>query len=358
MKQSSTQEFINKSIERFGNFLDYSLVDYKTSTTLVKLICPIHGVFEQKPNTHLNSKTPCSKCSQNIITNEAFIQKAKLLHNNNFEYTLCNYISYKSPIRIICKEHGEFTTLPPYHLESKSGGCQKCSYFKITNTEQFISKSQKIHNYKYDYSLTNYIRNNKKVTIICPIHNEFEQIPSNHYKYGCLKCSGKFLKPQEEFIQECRIAHHNKYDYSLTIYKGMFKQITIICPQHGYYHQLATNHLHGQKGCPKCSKRISKNEILWLNSLNIPNDKSHRNVYINIDSKKYYVDGFDPLTKTIYEYNGDYWHGNLSLYNPNDIHPEAKVSYIELWKKTCAKKVAFENAGYKVISIWESEFIK
>ena len=61
MRKKTKDEFIEKSIKIHGYKYDYSLVDYKNSTIKVKIICPIHGIFEQVPNNHL-SNCGCKKC--------------------------------------------------------------------------------------------------------------------------------------------------------------------------------------------------------------------------------------------------------------------------------------------------------
>ena len=59
---------------------------------------------------------------------------------------------------------------------------------RLTNKE-FIEKSNKIHNYKYDYSKVKYISVKEKVCIICHIHGEFWQTPDKHFqKQGCKIC--------------------------------------------------------------------------------------------------------------------------------------------------------------------------
>ena len=354
----ASEEFIGKSIAKFGKVLDYSLVNYRNSKTPVRLICPIHGAFEQKPNTHLNAKLPCPKCSCGVMSTGQFIEKSKIKYGDRFDYSKVNYISYYEKIEVICKEHGPFLVLSPDHFRGCSGGCPKCSITKLLTTEEFIERSMRIHGHKYNYSKVNYINQTKKIIIICPEHGEFEQLPNNHYHYGCLKCSGNYLKSNEEFILECKIAHKNKFDYSKTQYSGMFQKIIVICSEHGEFNTLATNHLHGKRGCPKCSKRISKNEILWLDGLGIPNDKKHRNVFIKIDKKKYFVDGFDPKSNTIYEFDGDYWHGNPAIYDQNNINPEAGLTFGALYKRTLRKQSHLKSAGYNFVSIWESDFVK
>lgn len=54
MKKLTTEEFIEKSKAIHDNKYDYSLVEYINSQTKIKIICPKHGEFEQKPNNHLN----------------------------------------------------------------------------------------------------------------------------------------------------------------------------------------------------------------------------------------------------------------------------------------------------------------
>lgn len=295
-----------------------------------------------------------------IITTEQFIEKAKFVHKDTFDYSKCNYIRYHVKVEIICKIHGSFFTFPATHTNgTKWGGCALCAKnCKYTN-EDFIIKSKSIHGEKYDYSLVEYTSNIKYVKIICPIHGIFEQTPSNHYNYGCLACGGCKQKTVEQFIIDANIIHQGKYDYTQSEYLTSHTKIKIICKDHGEFWQTPSNHIHfGGRGCPKCSKRISKNEVLWLDSLNLPNDKSHRNVYIKTTDNKYWVDGFDPITKTVYEFDGDYWHGNLLIYNENDIHPETKLTFKDLWIRTVKKKEDLISDGYEVVSIWETDFLK
>jgi hypothetical protein len=79
---SLTQEqWIEKAKQVHGNKYDYSLVEYKRCDIKVKIICPKHGVFEQLPYGHLNGKK-CYKCYLNskCLTQEQWIQKANHVH--------------------------------------------------------------------------------------------------------------------------------------------------------------------------------------------------------------------------------------------------------------------------------------
>ena len=90
---------------------------------------------------------------------------------------------------------------------------------KRITTGQFIKKARDVHKNKYDYSLSNYNHTHKKIKIICPDHGTFEQTPSSHLNgSGCPKCYGNKNLTTEEFINKSNLIHNNKYDYSLSKY--------------------------------------------------------------------------------------------------------------------------------------------
>ncbi len=69
-------------------------------------------------------------------------------------------------------------------------------------TLEFIEKSKKIHGEKYDYSKVQYKNALKKVIIICKIHGEFLQSPSNHYNgSNCPICSGSTVLSFSDFVK-------------------------------------------------------------------------------------------------------------------------------------------------------------
>ena len=111
---------------------DYSLVDYKTMHIKVKIICPIHGEFEQTPNAHIRQQQGCRKCATLLRSSTQksntfnFIQKAKIIHNNEYDYSKVEYgKNAHEKVEIICKEHGSFYMTPNSHLSRKSK-CPTC----------------------------------------------------------------------------------------------------------------------------------------------------------------------------------------------------------------------------------------
>ena len=193
----TASSFIERSNKLFNNTYDYSLVNFVDSKTKVKIICEKHGIFEREPSRHLNGRG-CAICGREKralkITNtkEQFIQKANLKHNFKYDYSLVEYVNNKGILKIICTIHGLFLQKVYDHLSGC--GCIKCgiksaSKIKTISIEKFIENANKIHNNKYNYNKSVYIKANIKINIICLVHGEFEQTPANHLAgKGCNKC--------------------------------------------------------------------------------------------------------------------------------------------------------------------------
>jgi len=133
MKKKTTDEFIKQSNDVHGNKYDYSIVEYKGTHHKIKIICSIHGIFQQTPNHHLRN-TGCPLCG-NIKTRtpiEKFIKKSKDIHGNKYDYSLVKYKDSHTKIKIICKKHGIFEQRPYSHLSN--AGCPKCKQSKGEKT--------------------------------------------------------------------------------------------------------------------------------------------------------------------------------------------------------------------------------
>ena len=259
-KQLTTEEFIKKAKAIHGDKYNYSKVVYENSNTKVCIICPEHGEFWQSPNAHLSGKG-CAKCASGAVrTTEDFIKKARIVHNDKYDYDKVEYINAKTKVCIICPEHGEFWQTPSGHLMGK--GCKKCgntnghNLLRLSKTE-FINKSKEVHGNIYDYSKAEYVDNKTKVCIICPEHGEFWQVPFSHLKgAGCPKCAFENTSKNktlttDNFILKSKAIHGDKYNYSKVEYIDSHTKVCIICPEHGEFWQTPNNHLNG-KACPNC----------------------------------------------------------------------------------------------------------
>ena len=171
MRKLSTKEFIEKARKVHGDKYDYSKVEYVNSQTKVCIICPEHGEFWQTPNVHLGQKG-CPKCANNIkLSTKEFIEKARKVHGDKYDYSKVVYKGMHTKVCIICPEHGEFWQKPMLHINQKCG-CRLCGYDRIShklksNQESFLERAKEVHGEKYDYSKVNYINMRTNVCIIC-----------------------------------------------------------------------------------------------------------------------------------------------------------------------------------------------
>ena len=118
-----------------------------------------------------------------------------------------------------------------------------------------------IHSHKFDYSLVEFKNNKDVITIICPIHGEFQQRVDEHLKgRGCAKCCGLY-RTTEEFIELAKEIHKERYDYSMVEYVNSEHKITIKCNRCGnIFEQKPFSHLQGH-GCPYCRQSRLELEV-------------------------------------------------------------------------------------------------
>lgn len=256
MGKLTNTEVIQRLKTLYGEKYDYSKVNYINSRSYITLICPIHGEFQVNANNALRGKGDCAKCKLKFSNLDEFINEAKKTHGNRYNYSKVEYVNMSTKVIIICPEHGEFEQVARHHVNGN--GCPMCSKNKKDTTESWTLKASVVHQNRYDYSKVNYVNNKSKVCIICPEHGDFEQLPGTHLKgIGCPKCgiikrSNSNSSNTEEFIYKSKQIHGDKYDYSKVNYTKSSNKVTIICPKHGEFQQIAQDHLQS-KGCPKCA---------------------------------------------------------------------------------------------------------
>lgn len=277
-KKCTTEDFITKSKNIFGDLYDYSKVDYVSNKIKVEIICKEHGLFLTRPDSHLAKKYGCRKCSNIknglVCRNKNWLSDFISIHGDLYDYSKVDYVGNKKKVEIVCKEHGSFFMKPNAHTTQKQG-CHRC-YRKYNDKETFIESSVVIFGETYDYSKVEYIDSNTKVELICKEHGSFFMCPKEHInqKQGCPKCgkissASKNRKDIDLVISQFKEINGDLYDYSKVFYKNNNTKVEIICKIHGSFLQVPKSHMNGD-GCPRCSLSKGERKIMtYLDKLNI-----------------------------------------------------------------------------------------
>lgn len=296
------------------------------------------------------------------------------VHGEKYDYSKVTLEDRRTgKICVKCPFHGEFRT---NHLEHKNGhGCKQCGYKKnkITRSKIFIEDlddltNKCIENFGdiIDFSTAIYINGSSRLALTCKVHNIKFCNTAYHVVRGagCRECRREKIHRaadvrrlgQAEFIKRSESKHGKLYDYSKSEYKSLTDPIKIICHEHGLFLQKPREHFRGS-GCQLCAETsISVVGYEWLQSLNKKNILPEYR--INFDNKWYFVDGYDPTTNTVYEFYGDYWHGNPKTTDHNATNQQASKTFGELYRNTMIREANIKSLGYNYISIWESEYVR
>lgn len=356
-KRLTQDEFISRSKQVHGNKYDYSLVEYVNTKTKVKIVCPTHGVFEQIPKSHLNGHG-CPTCGgSKPLTIDDFIKKSISVHGNKYDYSQSSYTNLHSKIKIICREHGAFYQNAHVHMagfgcpmcsntarhttesfieKAKQVHGDKYDYSKVN----YINACTKIH------IVCNTCGNNLYVT------------PNSHLNgSGCSECArqetNKKLKlPISTWIERSRISHVVLYDYSNVKYNNLFDKVEIVCPIHGAFFQEAKSHMEGQN-CPLCSN-ISKGEeridrFFKENNTHCIRQFVIRNENIFCSNENIFVDFFLPNHNIIIEYNGKQHYESVNYFG-------GKERFLQQQERDMALRQYCKEHKIKLIEIPYTEY--
>lgn len=214
--------------------------------------------------------------------------------------------------------------------------------FETVTTEVFIKRAKDRHGDRYDYSKSKYTNKSEKIIIICKIHGEFLQLPSNHYKCGCLKCSilekaaNKSNRlSTEKFINRAKEIHGDKYDYSLIVYETPKKKFDVICSEHGKF-QSNYGLLVGI-GCPKCG-------VIKASSTKVKNGNA-----ISADNRTAY-ELYESRVNRITEYN---YRNYKEKINPNN-YKRARTNGYHLDHKFSKQEGFLQGIAPEIIGHWSN----
>ena len=302
MKTEQELKYKNKIEEKFPHIRVLSVKEYKPGMRSLELECNVHGTFVSKYPSILYTKFACEKCSHDFRTKDK-LQKSRI------------------------------------------------------SQEELTQTFTELYGNKYSFKLS---KTPNKMFITCPHHGEKERYISSVKKRGCVECyseqslgSSTIRVSFEVFFKKLSKEKKLKFKYDKSSYISFTKEMKIECPFHGTFLQVPTQHLKSLHGCFKCiPKRTSKKETQWLLNIGVVGEVQYP---IKVGSKKYLADSVDLNNNTVYEFLGDFWHGNLSRYSKDTINKVCKVSMNTLFLKTEQKFKDLNSLGYIVKYSWESD---
>ena len=192
---------------------------------------------------------------------------------------------------------------------------------------------------------------------------------------GCPFCKNKKVCPHNnfaikfpnlvlEFDQERNPDKPEEYSY------GSRKKVHWKCKENSE-HRWRTSigsrtNIKEPTGCPFCffSRRqsgYSKKSIEWLKTvekqeniqLQYLDPEKGISEYFILDIGK--VDGYCKETNTVYEFHGDFWHGNPNKFDSEDINPFNCKTFRQLYQETLKRDQKIKKLGYNLVVKWETD---
>jgi hypothetical protein len=200
-----------------GDLYIYDNVNYINDSTKIEIHCWKGHIFYQRPNDHLrpDTGTGCPECNGKLeYTKENFNRRFIEKFGNTFDLSKVNFVDMFTPIIIGCINCGFVTNEPRYFLNSKNG-CTECFKNIKMTLEDFIKRSNDIHDNRYDYPESDVNGDiNSKTIITCSKlgHGDFPQSRKEHMRgAGCPKCASQNSKGE---MNIAKMLNENEIKYS------------------------------------------------------------------------------------------------------------------------------------------------
>lgn len=313
----------------------------------------------------------CPECKRinninlHTYSHDEFTEKlhSRNLISNNKIYIVPGqtYGGIRSKLTFTC-EHNHTWSAVPEGILNNTAGCPHCAgVVKRGTTAAFSEITQKWPLLTITSQHGDQLGRREYIEVMCENNHQwdttYERLISGHY---CPHCNGNAKYNQQTFVQKIQ-----NVSPTITVL-GQFQQthipVDVKCNVCNHEWKPRPYNLIQGYGCPQCSKnnKFSKKALIWLRylelHLGIKLNHAKRYGEFRIPGTNYRVDGYDPISKTVYEFYGDYWHGNPNMYDPDQYNQHLNKSYKHLYQSTMSRERTLVELGYNVVSVWESDF--
>jgi len=181
----------------------------------------------------------------------------------------------------------------------------------------------------------------------------------------CEKCGTEFtIKKGEEYKKLCLPCYKNR---------DILSKDCVTCgeefkikPGENWKRECLECYMSSKPEKYRVTDKISVKSISWLNYI-----MDQEKIFIHHNenggeleiwykdgekNKLIFADGYHKESQTVYEFYGDFWHGNPKIYPPIDRNEKLGKTFGELYSDTLKREEIIKNKGYKLITIWESEW--
>ncbi len=233
--------------------------------------------------------------------------------------------------------------------------------------DEAIQKIQSRHGDRVDVSRVLFSTTRSKIEIGCTVCGCWWLSRADHVfeGRGCPPCSEKrrisnvsaaikkrcltLAEVQKQSVE----LHGDCYEFPSQIYINSQTKLKIKCKRcFEFFWQDVNHHIHRKQGCFWCQSLhfVSSGERCWLQKLNVPDDREHRQVLID----RYRVDGL--LNGVVYEFYGRYYHGDPRAFTRDQVNHKNGLTMGSLYNATIARQLKLESLGYQVRFVWELDF--
>lgn len=209
------------------------------------------------------------------LTTDEWVEKAKILHGDRYDYSKSVYKGRTANITIICPVCGPIEVHAGFHVTKtparKPTGCNTCNRNRAAKSltksfDEMVSDARAVHGDRYEYIEDTYVSARVQMKMICPSHGEVTMIPDSHInKQAICKECGKRVKSRRTLHERAlksaaRITELSQNAVTLQIasYVGQNFDCEMRCKKHGFFIRKPILAMQTRHPCPSCMRELPK----------------------------------------------------------------------------------------------------